>query len=693
MIGKRINERYKILDRIGGGGMADVYLAHDVILDRDVAVKVLKDQFSKDDDFIRRFHREAEAASSLAHPNVVNLFDVGEENGLYYLVMEYVEGPTLKEYIQQQNGLKTDEAVTIMRAVASAIAHAHANRIIHRDIKPHNILIGPDGEAKITDFGIARAISEATITHTNSILGSVHYLSPEQARGGHVTYKSDIYSLGIVFYEMIAGEVPFNGDTAVSVAIKHIQTPLPSIRDKYPHIPQSVENVIIKATAKSPDERYTTAGSMEEDLETVLSPSRLNEKMFVPGYLADDHTKALTPVREPAEAERKAPEETMVAGTPLVSAGSSKKTGSQADPDKKGWKKWLTGGIFFLIFLIGAVYLAFTWIPRWLHVDEVTIPDYLIGMNAEEAVEELEELELRVNEESVTHDEMEEGTVVSHNPQAGRTVKVDTLVTLRISDGPEGEPMEDYTGLAFSSIEEELSRYEDVQVETEINTEADDETVIRQSPQPGEMIVPGQTELILTISERPVETMSNLVGLSREEVVNYLSSHDYLHTEFTDEYSSTVPDGRVIRHNPGFGTELEEGTEVTIVFSRGPEPEPDEPEEDENGAGNDENGQEEEEEETPPVSASVPITIQMPSDAGEGEEYEIRIARTDSTTGDEAETVLEETITEEETFRIPVTLETEDDVAYLFIYQDDHEIEGSPFDYTYDEVRNYQNDG
>ncbi|TMW73170.1 Stk1 family PASTA domain-containing Ser/Thr kinase [Alteribacter natronophilus] len=692
MIGSRINERYKILDRIGGGGMADVYLAHDIILDRDVAVKVLKEQFSRDDDFIRRFHREAEAASSLAHPNVVNVYDVGEENGLYYIVMEYVKGQTLKEYIQRQDGMKVDEAVSIMGAVASAIAHAHANHIIHRDIKPHNILIGEDGQAKITDFGIARAISEATITHTNSILGSVHYLSPEQARGGHVTYKSDIYSLGIVLYEMIAGEVPFNGDTAVSIAIKHIQTPLPSIRERFAYIPQSVENVIIKATAKDPDDRYMTAGSMEEDLSGVLSPSRINEDKYIPGYLPDEHTKAIRPVSDGESSGNTTGEETMIAGTPLVSASDGKEDEAPQPVKKKKWKRWLTVTSLLALLLVGAVYLAFTWIPKWLHVDEVTIPDYLIGMPADEAEEELESLDLRVQHDTVYHDEAEEGTVVSHNPVAGRTVKVDTLVILRISEGGEPVEMDDYTGQPYTNLEEELSDFRSVEVQTELNRNEDDETVLRQFPLPGENVVPSETDVILTISERPVETMDNLIGLTMEKVLDYISDHDYLIPEFQEEYSDTVADGRVIRHEPGYGTELEEGTEVTVFFSRGPEPESDEPEDwAETGNG------EYEGEDFTAVTASMSIELKSPGndEADEPQDYNVRIDLIDSTTGGDAETRFDETVTieESETVSLPVTLESEDEVAYFYIYQDDVEIEKSPIEFTYKEVRDAQNNG
>ncbi|MED3564298.1 protein kinase domain-containing protein, partial [Bacillus xiapuensis] len=230
IIGKRISGRYKILEMIGGGGMANVYLAHDMILDRDVAVKILRLDFANDEEFIRRFHREAQSATSLVHPNIVSIYDVGEEDSIYYIVMEYVDGQTLKQYIQGHSPLPVEEAIDIMKQLTSAISDAHQNHIIHRDIKPHNILIDRSGNVKITDFGIAMALSATSITQTNSVLGSVHYLSPEQARGGMANRKSDIYSLGIVMFELLTGRLPFSGESAVSIALKHLQSETPSLR-------------------------------------------------------------------------------------------------------------------------------------------------------------------------------------------------------------------------------------------------------------------------------------------------------------------------------------------------------------------------------------------------------------------------------------------------------------------------------
>ena len=275
--GQKVNNRYEILKTIGEGGMANVYLAHDTILDRDVAIKVLRGDLANDDKFVRRFQREALSASSLSHPNIVEIYDVGEDDGDYFIVMEYVPGKNLKQLLKRRGSLTVEEVVDIMLQITSAMSVAHDNLIIHRDLKPQNILIMDDGGVKITDFGIAMALNATQLTQTNSAMGSVHYFPPEQANGKGATLKSDVYSLGIMMYELLTGELPFRGDNAVEIALKHLKEPIPSIRDTHPLIPQSVENVIIKATAKNPKNRYANANEMHEDLKTVLNRERLKE--------------------------------------------------------------------------------------------------------------------------------------------------------------------------------------------------------------------------------------------------------------------------------------------------------------------------------------------------------------------------------------------------------------------------------
>ena len=279
--GQKINDRYQIVKSIGEGGMANVYLAYDTILERHVAVKVLRGDLATDEKFVRRFQREALSASSLSHPNIVEVYDVGEDNGIYYIVMEYIEGKHLKQLIKKRGKLTTEEVIDIMLQITDGIACAHDSYIIHRDIKPQNIMILDNGIVKITDFGIAMALNSTQLTQTNSVMGSVHYLPPEQASGKGCTIQSDIYSMGILMYELLTGTLPYKGDNAVEIALKHLKEPLPSIREELPDLPQSVENIILKATAKNPKNRYADARSMHEDLKTCLDENRKNEPKVI----------------------------------------------------------------------------------------------------------------------------------------------------------------------------------------------------------------------------------------------------------------------------------------------------------------------------------------------------------------------------------------------------------------------------
>ena len=298
--GQKINDRYQIIRMIGEGGMANVYLAHDTILDRDVAVKILRGDLADDEKFVRRFQREAISASSLSHPNIVEMYDVGEDDGQYYIVMEYVEGKTLKSLIKRRGALTLPEVIDIMLQLTSAVACAHDSYIIHRDIKPQNVLIKEDGTVKITDFGIAMALNSNELTQTNSVMGSVHYLPPEQANGSGATIKSDIYSLGILMFELLTGNLPFKGENAVEIAIKQMREKIPSVCEINPHIPQSVENIILKACAKNPKNRYDNVLEMHDDIKTCLNEERKDEKRITYRYSENDleETKIMPPITD-----------------------------------------------------------------------------------------------------------------------------------------------------------------------------------------------------------------------------------------------------------------------------------------------------------------------------------------------------------------------------------------------------------
>lgn len=663
MIGKRINDRYQILETIGGGGMANVYKAHDVILNRNVAVKVLRPQFSDDDEFIRRFRREAQAATSLSHPNVVTIYDVGEENDLYYIVMEYVEGLTLKQLIQQQGALSIEKTVNIMQQICSAINHAHANHIVHRDIKPHNILISELGEAKVTDFGIARAMTSATITHTNSVMGSVHYLSPEQARGGMVNEKSDIYSLGIVLYEMVTGRVPFSGDTAVSIAIKHLQTEVPSPRKANPQLPQSIENIILKATAKDPFHRYTNVRSMEEDLQTSLVPQRFDEEKFAVPTDNEEVTKAIPIIKENHFVNEDQEQ------TKIVKPSKNNEFHKEDKPKKKK-RKWLTISIIAVLLFFGAIIAAFSIVPKLLHVDEVTIPDNLIEMEYEEAFQELSKLGLIVERETIPHDEIGEGLVVRHTPEAGRIVKSGSTITLFVSEGKEKVEMIDVKmidrDLALRRLIEFGIPEDNIIMNDEETDDYGENTIISQVPQANSLVIPEETTVILTYSVPVKVRLDNLLGDTLEEVLAYLEKHGLNADTSEQRYSDRFPAGTVIEQFPPRGTYVEKGTIVKLVFSLGPEPEPE------------------------PVLEPISTILEVPVEVSEADQivgniYYVTITFNDSTTqGHVNSKYVDEPISESTTFEIPVTINPNERAeATVFIRGED---EYTTFTLSYEEV-------
>ena len=365
--GQKINDRYEIIKSIGEGGMANVYLGHDTILDRNVAIKVLRGDLSNDEKFVRRFQREALSASSLAHPNIVEMYDVGEDDGTYYIVMEYVDGKTLKQLLKRRGTLTLSEAIDIMSQLTDGMAHAHDSYIIHRDLKPQNIMIKDDGQIKITDFGIAMALNSTQLTQTNSVMGSVHYLPPEQASGKGCTIKSDIYSMGIIFYELLSGSLPFRGDNAVEIALKHMREPLPSVREENSSIPQSIENIIRKATAKNPKNRYDSARSMHEDLLTALDPDRMNEEVYKYKYPENENEGRRAKKLEEAEAKL---EETLKG-----KAVTEELTDKLSSIEERKNKKLIIilgsvfGGIFVLLLII------FFLVPALFNKKAVTVPD------------------------------------------------------------------------------------------------------------------------------------------------------------------------------------------------------------------------------------------------------------------------------------------------------------------------------
>jgi eukaryotic-like serine/threonine-protein kinase len=569
LIGKRLSGRYKVLEMIGGGGMANVYLAHDMILDRDVAVKMLRLDFANDEEFIRRFRREAQSATSLAHPNIVSIYDVGEESDLYYIVMEYVEGQTLKQYIQQSSPLQVEDTIEIMKQLTSAISHAHQNQIIHRDIKPQNILVDRFGNVKITDFGIAMALSATSITQTNSVLGSVHYLSPEQARGGMANKKSDVYSLGIVMFELLTGRLPFSGESAVSIALKHLQSETPSVRRWNPNIPQSVENIVLKATAKDSFHRYNNVDEMEEDLRTALDSERLNEQKFV---IPDDDeaTKAIPVITNDRPLQNLG--ETMVHSQDKNKGYDVPSKGKE----QKKRKKWpiVLISTFLILSLLGL--FTFLVLPGLISPKDVTIPD-VSGLERGEAIAKLETAGLQVDEEiESTHEEIEEGKVIKTNPEEGSTVKEDTAISIYISIGKEKFELPDYTGRKYEDVMRILDNqdFKDIKI-NEVYDDSDKGTILSQKPESGEKIVPEDTILEFEVSKGPEKIiLRDLTQYNTKGAQDYIDSVGLTLDASEEKYDDTIPAGNIISQSPPSGTEMKKGDTVSVVISKGKEEKP-----------------------------------------------------------------------------------------------------------------------
>lgn len=568
LIGKRISGRYKVLEMIGGGGMSNVYLAHDMILDRDVAIKVLRYDFADEQELNRRFQREALSATSLAHPNIVSIYDVGEDDKLHYIVMEYVKGQTLKQYIMEHAPISPERSVAIMKQLTSAISHAHANQIVHRDIKPQNILLDEHGMAKVTDFGIAMALSATSFTQTNSVLGTVHYLSPEQARGGTATKKSDLYALGIVLYELLTGELPFSGESAVSIALKHLQTETPSVRERNPVIPQSLENVVLKATAKDPLHRYRSADDMLDDLNTVLLLERRQEPKFFISADDDFATKAIPAIKEPVDFGQ-------LQETKAIKPVAKTETETTPAPVKKKRKKWpWIVGIIFALLLAGFVtVIAF---PGLFGPQKVEVPD-VNGMEIDEAKETLTDAGFVIGEETQqSSEEVEENHIIRTVPQAGKMRDEGTEISLFISTGKKTVTLEDYTGKDIDQVTSLLGSMNFANIHPEKRHSDEPEgTIIDQNPKGGSEVVPEETEITFTVSlGKEKRTLIDLKGWTESNLEEYGKTFGFTIIKVDEKHSDTVPEGQVMEQNPKEGTQLEEGSTVEVVISKGPVEEP-----------------------------------------------------------------------------------------------------------------------
>ncbi len=541
MINRTLDDRYTLLECVGSGGMADVYRAHDKLLDRSVAVKILHPQFNNDEEFISRFQREAQAAARLSHPNIVNIYDVGKDQDIDYSVMEYVSGETLKQRIQRLGPLPMEMVTFIAIEIAEALENAHQNKIIHCDIKPHNILITRTGRVKVTDFGIARAATSATMTQTGTILGSVHYFSPEQAKGGIITEKSDIYSLGIVMYEMLTGTVPFTGETPISIALKHLQEEVQPPRQLNADIPPIIDMIVVKSLAKNPDDRYTDMGAMVTDLRLAQNYSR------------DQHTKRLAKDDYPTQILPKL--------TEADNRAASKPVSEKRYSLTSRWGMIALLGLLMLGFGLGA-FLAF---GKFWNINEIIVPN-VVGKHVETARNLLEEQNLRVSQMDAYNDKVPLGYVISQNPEAGATVKEQRTVTLTVSRGGEITSVPDVRGLNRRDAEIQLKNVGLIvgKVEEAYSSEAKPDFVINQNPRPPVQISKGSS-VDLIISKGPELrkiTLPDFRGATLNAAITQLETLKLKLGKVVEEVSAKYPIGTISNQTPVPGTEVAENSSI-----------------------------------------------------------------------------------------------------------------------------------
>ena len=555
--GQKINDRYQVIRSIGEGGMANVYLAYDTILDRNVAVKVLRGDLATDEKFVRRFQREAMSASALSHPNIVEMYDVGEDDGNYFIVMEYIDGKTLKNLIKKRGALTVAEVVDIMLQLTSAISCAHDSYIIHRDIKPQNVMILDDGRVKITDFGIAIASNASELTQTNSVMGSVHYLPPEQANGAGATAKSDIYSLGILMFELLTGKLPFKGENAVEIALKQMKEQIPSVCAINPEIPQSIENVILKACAKNPKNRYANVKDMYNDIKTALDEDRTNETKQTYKFSEDDldETKKIESLSE-------------------VKKNKKKETKEEDSTEKKmNLALIITSGVAGLLVLLSVIF--FFVVPA-MGPKDVKIPD-VTGLTVEKAEEKLLNagLEINVKTKEESSEDVKEGRVVKTEPSKNRTVKEGQKITLIVSTGTAKIKIEDYTGKNAMEVKGALEllglnvTVEKKKVEETEGIEYDADLVIEQSVIKGKKLKKGDS-IILFTPDVMVKYPNFVKTYTFAQVEEWASKNNV--TVIKQEISTNdCPAGTIIAQDKPEGYLVYPGTSFTVTVAIEPD--------------------------------------------------------------------------------------------------------------------------
>ena len=565
MSNKVLAGRYELFERIGEGGMSVVYKAKDRLLNRFVAIKILKPQFINDSKFIDSFRRESQAAASLSHPNIVNIYDVGREGNIHYIVMELIEGKTLSDYIKEHGAMSYPKVIALSKQIAAALSFAHKNHIIHRDVKPHNIMITPNGTAKITDFGIAKAVNAATIVdNTDGIIGSVHYFSPEQARGGYVDEKSDIYSLGIVMYEMLTGRVPFDGDNPVNIALMHINGEMIPPSRLVDGVPPALEHIILKCTDKYPINRYASADELIEALNNLeFVGSVVGNSVLMGGA-----TGTMKPVREG---------DGPIAETDYDDGEEYDEEGDEKD-GKKGMDKKKKRLIIIIAAAAAAIIagIAVAFALGAFGGEEIKTPDFK-NMTLEEAREAAAEYDLKIKKgDEVISEDVEKGRIVSQDPEAGTKIKTGSTVTVNISNGLGDGDVPDLRG----KKQDELDDYLDAAgfklgKVTEEASEEEAGTVISQDPEPGTTAEKGSAiNVVVSDGSLAKAVVPYLIGQSLSDAQAALANAHLEVGEISYDYSNTYVEGEVMWQQYEANARLDRGTSVRLRVSRGPEPEP-----------------------------------------------------------------------------------------------------------------------
>ncbi|MDD6190864.1 MAG: Stk1 family PASTA domain-containing Ser/Thr kinase [Firmicutes bacterium] len=550
--------RYELYDRIGEGGMSVVYKAKDKLLNRFVAIKILKPEFINDHKFIDSFRRESQNAASMSHPNIVNIYDVGREGNIHYIVMELIEGRALSDYIRDQSPMAYPKVIAISKQIASALAFAHKNHIIHRDVKPHNVMITPNGTAKITDFGIAKAVNSATIVdNTDGIVGSVHYFSPEQARGGYVDEKSDIYSLGIVMYEMLTGTVPFDGDNPVNIALQHINEEMTPPSQRVDGIPPSLEHIIMKCTDKYPVNRFASADELIQALNNIE---------FVSGVVGSDAIMGGRTRREQPSGP--------IAETDYIDGDDYPEKERKRKTKKSGGSKAKKNRILIIaaiaaVILIGGIIAAVSIFGG----EEIQAPDYT-GKTLEEAQLAAEEYDLKIKEgDEVVSEDVEKGCIVNQDPMPGETIKTGSTITVNISKGLGDGSVPDLTGRDVDDVSEYLTAagFELGSI-SEKASEKPEGTVLSQDPVGGSSLEKGsKVNVVVSDGSLNKASVPYLIGKSESDARSALDAAGLRLGRVSEEYSSSAP-GTVIKQQYSSNTQLKKGSSVSITISKGPQP-------------------------------------------------------------------------------------------------------------------------